>query len=125
MGSSRQPNLLTGKKAGADLSASSNLWKAVKLDANGDIVLATAGTGIGFLANLPESGDFAEVAVIGGGAKGVSAASLNEGDNLKSDANGDLVAATVANDLVIAIALESAVDNDIFEVLPVFLRIHA
>lgn len=117
MASFKQGNLLTGKKAGADLSSSQH--KAVKQDANGDMVVAGAGEGIGFLCNKPQSGDFAEVAVVGGGALGIAAASINEGDELKSDANGELVAASVSGDRVIAIALSAAASGDHFEVMPV------
>lgn len=116
MASFKQGNLLTGKKAGADLSSSQH--KAVKQDANGDIVAAGAGEGIGFLCNKPQSGDFAEVAVVGGGALGIAAASINEGDELASDANGDLVAA-ISGQRVIAIALSAAASGDHFEVMPV------
>lgn len=116
MASFRQPNLLTGVKAGADLSAAQHL--VVKLDANGDIVLAGAGEGVGFLCNKPLSGDAAEVAVLGGGALGVAAASINEGVELAADANGKLVVA-VSTDVVVAIALKAAVADDHFEVLPV------
>lgn len=113
-------------KAGADLSASTNKYLAVKFDGSGDVVQATAGdAAIGFLFNLPGSGEVAEVATLGGGALGVAAATLSAGDFVKSDANGKLVAATTANDLAIARVMKSAVANDVVEVQPVLLRIHA
>ena len=114
----RQPTLLTGKKAGADLTG--KLHSAVKLDANGDIVLAGAGAGIGFLMNENTSGGFAEVAGIGGGALAISAATLGAGVELKSDANGAMVAATTLGDLVIAVSMEASVAGDHFEVMPVY-----
>lgn len=113
-------------KAGADLSASSNKYLAVKFDGNGDIVLAGAGdAAIGFLMNLPELGKAAEVATLGGGALGVSAATIAAGTFVKSDANGKLVAATTNNDLAIARTMKSSVANDVVEVQPILLRIHA
>ena len=116
MASFKQPNLLTGKVAGADLSSSQH--KAVKLDASGNVILAGAGEGLGLLMNDPVSGDFAEVAVLGGGALGTAAAALNEGDELASDASGDLVAA-VSTDVVVGLAMEAAAIGDKFEVLVV------
>lgn len=113
-------------RAGADLSAESNRYKAVKFDGSGNIILATAGDpAIGFLYNLPKSGRVAEVATIGGGSLAIAAATIAAGAFLKSDANGDLVVASTANDLAIARAMKSAVDNDVFEVQPILLRIHA
>ena len=112
--------------AGADLSAATNETKAVKFDSNGDIVLATAGDlAIGSLHSLGNTGEHVEVATFGGSARGTAAATITAGDLLKSDANGDLVIANVADDLAIAIAGENAVDNDEFEVIPMLVRIHA
>ena len=94
MSSFTQSRYITGLKAGADLSAQANLHCAVKLDASGDVVLCGAGElGLGFLMNLPGLGEAAEVAGIGGGALGISAATLGEGAELAADANGHLVAA--------------------------------
>ncbi len=112
----RQPNLLTGKKAGADLTG--KMHKAVKMDTNGDIVLAGAGEGLGFLMNENTLGGFTEVSVVGGGALGIAAAAIAPAAELKADANGDLVVAA-SGDLVIAIAMESAAIGDHFEVMPV------
>jgi len=53
--------------AGADLSAAANQYKAVKQDANGDIVLCSAITdrAIGILQNTPALGIPGEVMIIG------------------------------------------------------------
>lgn len=119
-------NVISNYKAGADLSAEANLYKAVKFDGSGDIVAATAGdAAIGFLFNLPALGETAEVATIGGGALGKAAASISAGDFLKSDANGELVVASTANDLAIARAMKDAASADVFSVQPCLLRIHA
>lgn len=113
-------------RAGADLSAASNLNLAVKFDGSGDVVLAGAGeAAIGFLTNQPKSGEVAEVSTLGGGALGVSAATIAAGVFVKSDAAGKLVAATVAGDLAIARTMKSSVANDVVEIQPVLLRIHA
>ena len=113
-------------KAGADLSAESNLYLSVKFDSSGDVILSTAGDeGIGFLFNLPGSGEIAEVSTIGGGALAVAAGTIAAGDFLKSDANGKLVVASTADDLAVARAMKAAVANDVFEVQPILVRIHA
>ena len=113
-------------KAGADLSADTNRYLSVKLDSSGDVVLNTAGgAGIGFLFNLPKSGETTEVSTLGGGALGVAAGTITAGDFLKSDANGKLVVASTANDLAVARAMKSAVANDVFEIQPVLLRVHS
>lgn len=120
------PRNISNFKAGADLSAAANLNLSVKFDGSGEIVLSTAGdAGIGFLVNSPIAGENAEVSTIGGGALGVAAATIAAGDFLKSDAAGKLVAASSADDLAIAKAMKSAVANDVFEIEPILLRIHA
>ena len=116
MATTLQPNLLTGLKAGADLSSSQ--YKAVKLDASGDVVIAGAGEqAIGLLQNAPISGDYAQVAWVGGGGLVEAGAAINEGDFLKVDANGDVIATTTATDFVIGRAKQAAADGDITEVL--------
>ena len=120
------PRNISNFVAGADLSAVANLNLSVKFDGSGDIVLSTAGdAGIGFLVNSPIVGESAEISTLGGGALGVAAATIAAGDFLKSDANGELVVASTADDLAIAKAMKSAVANDVFEVEPILLRIHA
>lgn len=120
------PRNISNFKAGADLSAVANLNLSVKFDGNGEIVLSGAGDpGIGFLVNSPILGENAEVSTLGGGALGVAAATIAAGAFLKSDAAGKMVIASTAGDLAIAKAMKSAVANDIFEVEPILLRIHA
>ncbi len=125
MASFGKPKLFTGLLSGADLSAETNLYKAVDLNSAGDVVLAIAGVGIGFLQNTPKLGQFAEVSKPGDESLGISAATLAVGVDLKSDANGDLVEASVAGDLVIAVALAASVDNDKFRLLNVRYYRHA
>lgn len=103
--------------AGSDLSSSQ--YKAVKLSSDGAVDVAGAGeSAIGFLMNVPIAGRMAEIATIGGGAKAIAGGTIAAGDLLKVNADGDLVKTTGYNDHV-AIAMESAVDNDIFGVLVV------
>jgi hypothetical protein len=118
MTSFTQHRLFAGLKAGADLSAA--LHCAVKLSADNTVVLCGAGEkALGFLMNAPKSGEFAEVAGIGGGAKGIAAATLaTVGTLLKSDAAGHLVAVAADGDWVVARSLEAAVDNDHFSIEP-------
>lgn len=108
--------LLAGVKAGADLS--SNQYFAVKLDANGDVVLAGAGEGIGILLNAPQSGDSADVAIPGGGALAKAGAAIDEGAYLKSNASGKLVVADTDGDQYVAIAITAAASDDVFHVIP-------
>lgn len=60
--------------------------------------------------------DKVEVALPGGGAKGLAGGTISYGDLLTADSNGALVATTTANDRVVGIALEDAVANDVFSV---------
>lgn len=117
------PRLLTGVKAGADLSAKQNRF--IKFDGSGDFVVAGAGEGSHILMNAPISGEFVEAASLGGGAELKLAATISAGDFLKSDSNGDAVAATSAGDLALARALTDGVSGDIIKVEPVAVRIHA
>lgn len=120
------PRKISNFVAGADLSAEANRYLSVKLDSSGDVVKSGAGEeSIGFLFNLPKTGENAEVAALGGGALGIAAGTITVGNYLKSDANGKLVVASTAGDLAIARAMKSAVVNDIFEIEPILLRIHA
>lgn len=73
---------------------------------------------IGIVQNTATAADDPlEVAINGGGAKallGVGGASF--GDKLVSDANGALVVSTTANDRIIAIAMQTGVENDVIGV---------
>lgn len=101
-------------------------YKAVKLSGSNTIVIAGAGDDVfGFTRSAVAASGVAELAVAGGGAIATAAATFAAGTRLKSDANGDLIAATTAGDISIAKALESAVDNDEFSVFVETVRIHA
>jgi hypothetical protein len=108
-------NLILNAIADADLSSSQ--YRAVVLTATGTAALAGAGdAAIGFLLNTPIAGQVCEIATVGGGAKGVSAATLNAGVPVKSDANGELVAA-VSTDLAVATTLEASIAGDVVPLL--------
>ena len=120
MASYQQATRTLNLAAGSDLSSSQ--YKAVVLSSDGAVdVAGAAAEAIGFLMNAPTTGDIAEIASNGGGGKAIAGGTITAGDILATDANGDVVTAT-ANQVGVARALESAVDNDIFnvEVLTVF-----
>ncbi len=112
-------NYIPGFKAGADLSAATNRYKALQLAADGDVELATANEMefIGFLQNTPGDTAPAEIAGPGGGSKAVAGGTIQAGDKLTTDGSGDLVSITTGQTkAAVAIALEDAADNDIFAV---------
>lgn len=111
---SSQANLVKepGLKAGADLSADANLFKAVKLDASGDVILCSVAGELvfGVLYNKPKSGEAAEV-VVGGSPKMQADAAIDEMDLLGTSADGQFV--TVAPSIggtehIFAIAKDAA-----------------
>ncbi len=116
--------------AGVDLSASQYL--AVKLDANGNVVLAGAGeAALGILADDPKQGQQATVQVRDV-AKWVAGAAFDVDTLLTPDANGRAVAATAASadtgtgaitgSKVLALALKAA--SAAGEIVPVLI-VHA
>jgi hypothetical protein len=60
--------------------------------------------------------DLIEVAINGGGAKGLAGGTVALGDLLTSDANGALIATTTAANRIVGVAMASAVAADIFAV---------
>ena len=115
MASFPTPNNIVNLVAGSDLSTSQ--YKAIILSADGAVDIAAANASIiGFLGNKPTSGASAEISSDAGGAKAIAGGTITAGDPLATDSNGDLVVAT-GGDTVVARAIESAVDNDIFAVL--------
>lgn len=116
--------LVTGKKATAAAIAQ---YKAVKADGTENLVLiAGAGEDItGFTRSAVAASGVAEIAGQGGGALATAGGNISDGQRLKVDGNGDLVVASSAGDLSVAIARADAVDNDVFPVFVESLRIHA
>ena len=102
--------------AGADLSASSNLYKAVKLLSNGNVVIAGAGEhALGILVLTGASG--APVAVaIDRTTNAIAGCTIGPGNKLIPGANGVMATATATTGVdSIGVALESASVNDVFE----------
>ena len=102
----------------ADLSADTNLGRALATGAAGTVNLAGAAGGdyVGILVDGGRrSGD--EVAMqMDGLARCRAGGNIDEGDMLTSDANGQLVVASGANDIIIGVALQDAVSGDRFDV---------
>lgn len=114
-------NRIVGLKSGEDNSALTEATKyiALQLEADGDVVKSGADEQdfIGFQQNAPGLGDHVEIAGVGGGSKAIAAGTITAGDYCKTDANGHLVAMAAETANAVAFALDSAVDNDVFEVL--------
>ena len=107
-------------KTATDLSAKQ--YFIVKLSAAQTVALASAATDIliGVLRNEPESGQAAEVHMINGGAsaKVKAGGTISAGDMITSDSAGKAVATTTTGNYVLGMALEAAVDGDVFEFAP-------
>lgn len=121
MSSHDSPNYISGLKAGADYTALTALTGkiALGLDADGDVTVAGANEAIfiGFLQNLPNDQEDAEIAGFAGGSEAIAAGVIDDGEFLKTDANGHLLAiGAYEQAYAVAIALVSAVDNDVFRV---------
>ena len=115
---------IPGLVAGADISA--NQFEAVQLiTTNFRVSPITVNTQrpIGILQDNPNAaGQGAEVAGPGEVAKARYGGTVTRGDALTVDADGELVLATYGTDItrfVIAIALESGVDQGVYKVLVV------
>lgn len=120
------PKYISGRKAGADLSAAAKRYTALQLESDGDVNTAAANEAefIGFQQNLPESGKAVEIAGPGGGSKAIAAGTISPGHWLKTDSSGHLLAiGAYETARAVAFALEAAVDNDVFEVLVIEPRL--
>lgn len=119
-GSFPTANYLSGMKSAADLSASTNRYIAVRKNSVNDEIAAAGANErdfIGFLQNTPAAGKQAEIATFCGGSKAIAAGTIAAGAFLKTDASGHLLQiGTYENAFAVAVALESAVDNDVFTV---------
>lgn len=92
--------------------------KAVKFGSDDQHVVvcsATTDKAIGVCQNeVTTAGDLVEVAMNGGGAKGLAKAAIAAGDILGVNADGSLQKAAGANDRVIGISMNTASAGDIF-----------
>lgn len=115
MASSSQPRIVA-ILAGAAIAKG----KAVKKGADDSHVIAgTANTSrcIGIAQNAPTAAeDACEVAIPGGGAKGLLGETVAMGDLLVSHTDGTLVKANASGDHIIAMAMRDGVANDLIDV---------
>lgn len=118
MSATARPHVLTFKADGAIAKG-----KAVKSGSDRDHVAVSAATTdkhIGIAQNdAVNAGDLVEVAMVGGGAKGLAQGTINAGAFLTSHTDGSLKKIAAANDRVIAMAMDSAVAGDILPVMVV------
>lgn len=117
--SHKTPEFLIGVKAGEDHTG--NLHKAYKLDADGNLVLAGLGEGIGTLYNETDINGPIEGTTIGGGSDAVAAVTVAPGNEISSDANGDAKLA-VTGELVFGICMENATVGQHFSYLNTIYR---
>lgn len=116
MSSSNKPRLASFK-AGSDLSSKQFTFVKLTAEDTVDSQSSKGGAVIGILMNAPLAGDFAEVAMAGGGAKlkiGTGGCSLM--DNLISATDGSGIIGDAAGQRVGAQALNTAVVGDVISV---------
>jgi hypothetical protein len=116
------PTLLSGMVAGADLSSSQ--YFLVKFSATRELVLGTANVVHGVLQNNPLEGAGAAIAAPGTVAKCKAGGTVSAGNLLTSDGDGKAIAVTPneageTNTLVVAMAIEDGVDDDVISVIVV------
>ena len=115
MASSSEPRILVFKADGAIAKGS-----AVKIGSDKDHVAVSAATTdkhIGIAQNAAVTAqDKVEVAIPGGGAKGLCQASVSAGMQLTSHTDGKLKKAAAANDRIIAIAMQDGSASDLIAV---------
>jgi hypothetical protein len=111
--------------------ASITKGKAVKVASgysNGHVRVAAANTDrcIGIIQNTPEaSGQVAEVALQGGGAKGLLGEACSAGEDLVAHTDGTLVKANAEGDEIIARAVEGGASGDLIAVEVIHMTAHA
>ena len=116
-----QSILATGLKVDADLSA--RQFEAVKMSGTDNEVSIVSGTTdkpIGILQNKPDAAGEAAEVVIFGMSKARYGGTVNAGDLLSVDGDGELVAVVAGTDTtryVIAQALEDGADQEVHQVL--------
>lgn len=103
--------------------------KAVKPGAdNNHVVVGAANTDrcIGLAQNASDAAeDVLEVAISGGGAKGLLGESVSAGDDLVSHTDGSLVKPNAEGDQIIARALEGGASGDLIAVEVYYATAHA
>lgn len=116
MSSTFQPSIVV-LLAGAAIAKG----KAVKKGTDDNHVIAgTANTSlcIGIAQTAPTTAeDPVEVAVPGGGGKGLISESVVMGNHLVSHTDGTLVKANASGDMIIAMAMEDGAANDLIDIM--------
>jgi hypothetical protein len=122
MASYHKPNV-KGFIAGEDLSAKQ--YHFVKLSDEKTVVAAAANErAIGILLNKPTSGQGAEVALPGGGAKLKLAEAVTVGKLLTSTATGQGEIADAAGEWCAAMAHQGGAEGDIIAVMVIAMNAH-
>lgn len=102
-------------EAAADLSAKQ--YFGVEVNTSGQAALAGNGEDIiGVLQNKPDAAGEPATIAISGITKASAGGTIAAGDSVGLDANGEFVSAATG-DACVGVALESAVDGDIFPLL--------
>lgn len=116
MASSLEPKIV-GFLAGAAISKG----MAVKKGADDShVIKGTANTSlcIGIAQNAPTTAeDLVEVAVPGGGGKGLLGESVVAGNHLVSHTDGSLVKANASGDMIIAMAMKDGSSGDLVDIV--------
>ena len=108
--------------AATDLSGASNQYKAVKLDGNGDFVLSGDGDlSIGILQERPVLGEAGEIE-FDGISKARYGAAVTAGQELMSNASGQLIPAVGSTKRVVAVALTGGANGVLGSVAVVGLK---
>ena len=102
-------------EAGADLSAGQYKFVTLASDGQVDLTASAGGPAIGVLQNAPNAAGVAATVAISGRVKVTAGGTIAAGAKVQSDASGDALTAA-SGDHVLGIALESAVDGDIFAI---------
>ena len=93
----------------------------------GQVILSSAATDklLGTLNNAPKSGELAEVVMRSGGSthKVIYGGTVAVGDFLTSDANGKAITTVTGGNVILGMALEAGVLNDIAEYMPMTDRV--
>lgn len=117
MSSSLAPKILAFK-ADAAIAKGVVVKPGATLDTYVQKSTAATDKHVGIAQNVGAAADDKmEIAVPGGGGKGLAGGTIAMGDKLTADANGKLVATTTENDNIIAVAMQGAVVNDLFDLV--------
>lgn len=115
MSAHAQPNVLTFKADGVISKG-----QAVKAGSDRDHVAKATGATQkikGLAMNTTSAADDkVEVALPGGGTKGLLGGTVADGDFLTSDASGNLIMTTTTADRIVAMAMEAGVAGDLIAV---------